>query len=528
MIKLLIVDDEPLVCVGIQSMLKWADFGIEVVGTARNGQKAMELIDSMHPEIIICDIKMPVLTGLELAALCREKYGRIPVFIMLTSYEDFNYVREAIKNQAVDYLIKLELDEKILADSISRALEILQSSMSPSATTLQRSNVQAFREKFFIRLFNNIFDNDEQFILQKDDLGLSFDQAGYVVATCKISGGERLSNLCANTAQMARETLSRNFRIYVCTLDVRHFAIIFCLTGEQCKNWIKLVRGGLEQSVSLVKKYFGVNLLAGVGILVEKARLINKSYHSGRVCLPADDSGSGISFFKDHHSDSRDYIDLESIRLKIGKAFDELDTTVLYDILTDVMEQLSQHPERRVEAIDTASGILYIAISLLPDGEETMEQVFRDRPDGYRDLYRLISVSAVVEWLMHFRDNCCELLQTQHQNYKEKVVAHVKTYILENLEKRLSLNDVAAVFHFSPNYLSRLFSKYAGEGFVEYITAARISAAKEMLARGEGKIYEISEKLGFESPYYFSKVFKKAEGVSPREYLQNLYINEVE
>ena len=95
-----------------------------------------------------------------------------------------------------------------------------------------------------------------------------------------------------------------------------------------------------------------------------------------------------------------------------------------------------------------------------------------------------------------------------------QVVAQVQEYIKNHLSEKLTLADVAAVFNFSPNYLSQLFGKYGDSGFVEYITETRIAAAKEMLEQGDLKVYEIAEKLGYESAFYFSKVFKKVTGLS--------------
>ena len=95
---------------------------------------------------------------------------------------------------------------------------------------------------------------------------------------------------------------------------------------------------------------------------------------------------------------------------------------------------------------------------------------------------------------------------------KMQVVAQVQEYIKNHLSEKLTLADVAAVFNFSPNYLSQLFGKYGDSGFVEYITETRIAAAKEMLEQGNLKVYEIAEKLGYESSFYFSKVFKKVTG----------------
>jgi two-component system response regulator YesN len=110
----------------------------------------------------------------------------------------------------------------------------------------------------------------------------------------------------------------------------------------------------------------------------------------------------------------------------------------------------------------------------------------------------------------------------EHQGFQQQLVAGVRDYIRQNLDIRLSLPEVADHFNLSPNYLSKLFTKFTGGSFVEYITAEKIAAAKKMLIRGEGQIYEIAEKLKFESAFYFSKVFKKVEGISPREFLRRL------
>ena len=105
MIKLLIVDDEPLVQIGIKSMISWADYGIEVCGTAMNGEAALKLIEEYSPELVITDIKMPIMNGLDLAKTCRDTYGPIPLFIFLTSYEEFQLIKQAMSYQAVDCLL---------------------------------------------------------------------------------------------------------------------------------------------------------------------------------------------------------------------------------------------------------------------------------------------------------------------------------------------------------------------------------------------------------------------------------------
>ena len=123
MYRILLADDEPIILSGLQSMLRWEDYGCTVVGGARNGEQALAQIREYAPDIVICDINMPILSGLEVLGRCAEEYPEI-VFIMLTNHENFDMAREALRNQAVDYLLKIDLDEQKLARSVLLAIEV--------------------------------------------------------------------------------------------------------------------------------------------------------------------------------------------------------------------------------------------------------------------------------------------------------------------------------------------------------------------------------------------------------------------
>lgn len=155
MIKLLIVDDEPLVQIGIKSMINWTELGIEVCGTAMNGQAALEMIREYAPELVITDIKMPIMNGLDLVKACRDELGPIPLFLVLTSYEEFELVRKALSYQVVDYMIKLELEPESLRQAVSRALERLKQ-LKESAAYRQsagRPLLQSYHDKFLCVFF---------------------------------------------------------------------------------------------------------------------------------------------------------------------------------------------------------------------------------------------------------------------------------------------------------------------------------------------------------------------------------------
>ena len=126
MFKVLLVDDESLVLVGLQGMLDWNELGWEVVGTARNGKDALALIKEKSPDLVLCDIKMPVMGGLALAKRCQELDLGLPVFIMLTSFEEFDYVRQSMNLGVLEYLIKLELTPHTLETALHRAENRIQ------------------------------------------------------------------------------------------------------------------------------------------------------------------------------------------------------------------------------------------------------------------------------------------------------------------------------------------------------------------------------------------------------------------
>ena len=530
MSKILIADDEPLVLVGMQSMINWAELGAEVCATAHNGQQALALIEQHRPDVVITDIKMPLMSGLEVAKACREKYGDIPVFIILTSFEEFSFAREAMHQGAVEYLIKLELTPDALRAAVQKALESVArlsgTSAAVPAAAVANAGLNTFRDRFFAKLYNNLFDSSEQFLRQAENLGLEFDADVYAAAACAIGNMREMPvdkqlTLCSSTVQMVCDTLEKFVRCVATTMDMRHFHILFFLQEEQAADGDFLPRL-MRHAADTVQRYFSVHLLCGIGPAVAAPLELADSVHGARCMLLQADESRPVLSAHDGVFPADELFDFSLYRADLTRAFEELDDGALYDAITRIIDQLDGHPSRHLQAKDAASYLLYMARTLLPDGEETLANIFDDAPDGCLLLYKYAGTGQCCDGVRRLRDGLCEVLRSEHKNYKRRLIENVTDYIRKNLSRRLTLNEVAAAFSFSPNYLSQLFAKYAEHGFVETITHEKISAAKAMLADGQWKIYEIAEKLGYESAFYFSRVFKKEVGVSPREYINNL------
>ena len=420
MLRILLVDDEPLVLIGLQGMLEWEKLGYTICATARNGKQALETIEREKPDIVIADVKMPVMDGLSLARTCHER-GPLPVFIMLTSFEEFDYVRQAMGAGVVDYLVKLELTPENLQAALVRAAEKVKKEralqgelpVQPGAA----ESVRSYQDRFFVRLYAGLFKEESELEQPLQHLEIDLDSNAYLVASCELSPNGSLTpaqqvKLSFSCARMLETTLQNYLRCYVTGADAMRCNVLFCLTEAQSTNYRAVLRPLLEKANQILYNYFTVRLLWAVG------RPVNNLLGLARRCR-----------------------ENEHLRPLLSA-----ETPILF--------------------------------------AEAAEE------DGTAG--------------------------------KMQIVAQVQEYIREHLSQKLTLADVAAVFNFSPNYLSQLFGKYGDAGFVEYITETRIAAAKEMLERGDKKVYEIAEELGFESSFYFSKVFKKVTGLSPREYQQSL------
>lgn len=529
MYKLLIVDDEPLVQVGIKSMLPWESMQIEISGIASNGQAALSLIENDMPDIVITDIKMPIMSGLELCRTVNERFGdQAPAFIILTSYEDFEMAREALTCRVSDYLVKLDLTPDVLRASIERILPRLEKS-SAKKVPEERLTLYSYHDKFFISLLHNLFENREQFLLQCRELKIDFSSAGYVCSYCEIVNdsteplsAEKQMNLFHSSFQMSRELFSKYLSCYDMVLDLHHFALIFCFADDAGDSFRESLHSAITDVGSQLHNYFNVSLHAGVGIWVTDPLAITDSYQYARDAFSNVSVSCPTAFFDDCQKteDYKKSFNFAIFKDDLAQAYEEFDADKLFDTLTEIIDLFAAHPGHHLQALDCASNILYLSISLLPGGEEIVSSIFRDRPDNYRTLYKMTTTEQVIDYLTYFRDSLCEIFRERRKESRKPIVSQVKHYIEEHVTEHLSLNEVAAVFAISPNYLSQLFKKYNDIGYNDYVTQCKIDEARKLLASGEYKVYEVAEMLGFVSAFYFSKVFKKVVGVPPTEYMQ--------
>ena len=227
MTRVLLVDYEPLVLIGMQGMLNWAALGYEVVGTARNGAEALRAVQEKQPDIVVSDIRMPVMDGFALAEACHKDGSALPAFIMLTSYEEFDYVKRSMRLGVVDYLVKIDLT----ADSLTAALEHARATAEKEKKLRMPSpapvSLDTFRDRLFLQLYGGLFTDRAVFDRQCAELGVAFKSPRHIVAVGSLQTPDlptsQLVTLSTGVTRMAAETLPKYRPCRVTAMDLRHF-----------------------------------------------------------------------------------------------------------------------------------------------------------------------------------------------------------------------------------------------------------------------------------------------------------------
>lgn len=523
MYKILIADDESLARVGLQTMILAIRNDVEVVGLAQDGKEALQIIHMQKPDLVISDIKMPIMDGLELARQVEASLEHKPLFIFLTSYEDFSFARTAIKYRAFDYLIKMEFNRDTLLEVLHRAFQEIdrQKSISSVKEEMHLSNI--FISRFYYTIFNGGFISEEQII----ELAQTYEQnicaSSYIAVSMKIQytpNKETAHTLYSSILNSVKMALEMHVRCNITPYNYQTLGILILL--NEADNEKELCDAALSNAATLCYQYFNIRLLCGVGRKVFQLLDVSKSFSSAQhIAAQASEenpilySSEKYEVLKNSSADHTEISNTVLVEKKLMRALEHCDTTLFEEIISQTSKIISgSQPEYSINLI---SSIIHLIINCLEGGEKILAEAFRSAPLNYQSLYSLKKKEDLHSYLKQVGQSVTDVMYLQKNDPKYRLVTDAKNYIKKHIDDKLSLNDVASAINISPNYLSTLFKLYGSTGFSDYVARRKIEKAQALLKKEHLKIYQVSEMLGFDNPQYFSKVYKKYTGYSPSE-----------
>ena len=529
MYRIILIDDEPLILAGIASLICWEEHDCCIVGKATNGHDAIDMILETQPDIIITDIRMPVMNGLELIEACQEKHCEF-AFIFLTNLEDFQLAKQAVRLGAIDYLVKLDLQPQTLIQALDRAKEHcsrMESHHNKELYSLLLKDTQEQQERnYFSQLILSPADHE---LPSNPEISDRYQDACLILLQMK---PEQI--LFGHTEAYDFQFISSQLQDIVSGIGGRYFSshtilmphkdtllLVVCpkpesSTEKSLSEFCTKVNVALSTYFALTA-LFGISLKkAGISMLPEALReaqsALNRCYY---------DSSLRIAFYKDQESRLRPpaqrEFNINFLKKSMSAAVLENESQDLREIFRELFELFTQYKPDKTQAVSACINI-YSYLHDLLQNDAFEENAFPYSIDIAEQLSRLGSLDDILQWQNSFCEKICTLLTERKEKRSDKFVHMAKRYIHEHYREKLTLSDIAEYLKISSGYLSTSFSICTNRTVSDYIAEVKIEHAKELIDSGQYLIYEIANQLGFENAYYFSKVFKKVTGMSPKNY----------
>lgn len=531
MIKVFLVEDEIVIRNGIKRGIQWEEEGMEFVGEASDGEMAFPLIRKTKPDILITDIRMPFMNGLELSRTVLKELPETKILI-LSGYGEFDYAQEALRIGVQEYLLKPVSSTKLLG-AVKDIIGVIEKEREEKEL-LKRYSLEMEESKqrkiqdFFDRLVTEQVPMAEA-LAEGHLLGMELVAESYNIILFKLRLKEHEMEYSEQVVAAEREIRSyvaSQSNVYVYERGAEGLG--FLIKGNGKEEMAHSIREFCSNLVALTNAYEGVEYYAAVGKSVDRLRELGDSYHEANKAFSsrfAEEwnrivSGGGIYVNETMDIDIHSVYSVENTRKMVQQflhsgTLDEVGSFIEGYFGNVRGENLKSLMMRQYICMD-------IYFSVIAFGEEigicreALAQTcgeINGLSEHIGNLEKTMKyVQSILQGVILLRDSAAG------RKYSD-ILAKAQYYIKEHyMEDDMSLNRLASYVNMSPSYFSSIFSQESGQTFVEYLTEVRMEKAKELLMCSNQKISEIVYQVGYKNSHYFNYIFKKTQNCSPREY----------
>lgn len=536
-LRLLIAEDELWLRKRLVSTIDWSSYGISEVYEAEDGGEALEIALKEKPDIVITDIRMPELSGIDLMKKLNEN-SIFSKMIVVSGYDDFEYAQGALRMGAINYLLK-PVDEEELLDSVKRCVEELKKEKNKETVFDKQS---AASEMLMEHIYEDlIFETSEkrtEELLQKlsrKEIGFPFQSAAVVnmqVREHTFFVNDKVKSDMWSVYQWLRRNLQED--CYECQyLYMRGSQIVLLLFGddpeakfmERVENWVQLILEALQKELN-------ISLFMAAGDVTDDFSGIHRSYEMAQKKI------------KEKRAEEKRILALrnqeteQELNTRFDDVYGEYDFKLLIKEIRNgdsekaqtELQAILQSSYRRLQSADMMKLQLFymnfinrIAGACLPECEAYADELAMQCMTVMRELIYIGSDTIVTEmWdcLKKFVEKLVEVYQENNGKRKHWMIDQVLQYVEENYNTALSTKDIAGRFFMNTSYFSKLFHEQMGCTFSNYLINVRVEKAKMMLTQTNMKLYDIAEAVGYTNVQYFSTIFKEKEGLTPSAFRQ--------
>ncbi|MDQ0916140.1 response regulator [Paenibacillus sp. V4I5] len=511
MYSILLVDDEKMELEMLADYVRWGDMGIRVAGTAKNGREALQRMEELRPDIILTDVRMPIMDGLEFSRRAKQINRNVQI-AFLSGHDEFHYIKTALSVEAIGYLLKpLDMGE------LQHLMEKVKQKCEEFRISSQTSEV--LKESYLREL---IFENsptvrsqwiDKLLLLPSMMPSSGFYQILYITVDPITNYGVQHVTLIRNFAQAE---IPRSF---LCQIKEGTFVLLchkldnptieLCHAAEQL---IRSVSGSNDAILSIGVSDVGMGHESLYDLCAGAKRANESKFYFGLgSCTKADQAVEPV--YKE--------VNPEPIIASLCHAISHLQESAAITVIQDFFDSMRTSKVDR-DLVCSSSLRLITAIeqhfaNLL--GGDSVNSMYVD------DWKRIANYSTINEIEAHILVVCHSILSLMKEKDKDKnlhIIHQIASLIDRSFSRQLTIEDIAKQVYLSPNYVRTIFKDKTGETILEYLTRVRIHHAAELLKDKSKKIHEIAASVGYENVSYFCSVFQKFKGTTPNEYRKKL------
>lgn len=520
MFKILVADDERFIRQGIVSILNKNIENDIVCVEASNGIEALKKVEEETPSLIITDICMPGSDGLEFIEKLKEKSVNVPV-IILSGYENFDYAKRAIKLGVKEYVMKPIKKAEFIAliqNSISHIQNQQKKTTAEAIRNVEHAKImEKLKSDFLIGLLRCKNKQDaEQYLGQLEKIGMKFESKYYTCAVVQYEASEETRDYMGFAVKnILDEYLSLETEAFLINVEYEDGVIVTIFEGDS-RDQLKMPKKEIiTQAMRLVKEYCKTEVYAGLGDIAYDALYLYKAMEHAFYAadLKILERGERVSVYEECAKENEPQA--SAVLLELKKA-EELD---IYYILERFQEiYLTCRKRENVQALK----IEYEAVVDYLERRRSIE-ILGERSEEYRKFHSFFSIYQLKKSLKKLLLEMVSMEVEQEGNLSKVLFTkRVLQYVQEHITEDIDLVMIADKFKRTPGYISTLFKKHVEGGFSQYINKERMKIAMKLLEDPSLSIQEISELTGYSNSKYFSVVFKKITGMTPRDYREKL------
>jgi two-component system, response regulator YesN len=551
MCKILVVDDEPRVSTGIRNYLLQSGLKIDHVITASNGFEALDYLRMESFDLVLTDIQMSMMNGIELMEAIFLEQPHLPV-IVISAHENFEFAKQSIRLGARDYLIKpVELDElvRVVGKVLHEKEEAGRRTLSSEWMSDQTESLFSRRNEALMELVTEKELHARDYADLAREIGKPLKGAYYSIVSVRLDLSRGGFSSKEVTLQDRKLLKYASVNILEESLSDYH-ALVFYGFGNQLIAVIQMGEEDiadphiqLKSKLNLIgqliymnlKQYLNVSATIGMSTQSPDVSKLPKLMEEAETAVEwrKMETGSRIFYYEDLASLGSMSM-LEWIA-EVDGFIQWLKTSASGDDPVKVQEESLKGITKRLtemgstgERFKSCFGLLvYRLYGLLFDyGRDEGEVLHRLDPDHY---FRGMDHGRKIERLKEYAQGIASVLKEWMSEREQSIITRVRNYIHKHYSNcRLKIQDIAGEVHFSPAYVSALFKKEMNQNIWDYVSEVRIMEAKRLLAATDMKRYEIAYKVGYESPEHFSRMFKRYVGASPADYRKEEQVKSAE